>query len=348
MRRILQQVQSSTLPQSVGLCAGDLPSIAAIVNTITQRLMIEGGHTGFWGGWAKVLFTASRANPFITLPPQFARAINLAVCNMAIRVQNEFYELLEAGIGLQPMNNCADWCGALEGFERGVFSTMADLPAGGNSLLRVYLTNTDDIGKRLLFQGAKDQNGNGIYSVDGYQNPNGFYLTLNSPFTTSTFIVTDWAAIAKDVTFGDVILKAVDATTGVETTLSRYLPWETNPAYRRYYLNNLPSSCCNLPGTVTNQISITAMCKYEFVPVSQATDQLIIGNIPALEEEAIAYVESKKEDPGAAERSSRHHRTAIKLLNAEMAHYLGKLQPAVNFAPFGTARLERKMIGSLM
>jgi len=347
MRRILQQVQLSTLPQSWGLCSGDLPSVASIVNIVTERLVYAGGDSGWWGAWSKVLFTASQANPYITLPPIFARAINMAVCNFPIRIQNEFYELIEAGIGLQPPTGCQDWCGALQGFERGVFSTMVDLPAGNNSYLRVYITDNRDIGRRILFQGATDQNGNGIYSTDGNENPNGFYIDLASPFNTTTFIVSGWQAIAKDGTFGDVILKAVDATSGLETTLSRYQPWETNPAYRRYYLNNIPNNCCNQPTSSTNTVSITAMCKHEFIPVVQPTDALLIGNLPALEEEGLAYLDSKKEDPGAAGRVARHHAKAISLLNQEMTHYLGTRQPAINFAPFGTAHQWRQRIGQV-
>lgn len=348
MRRIFQQLRQSTFPQTVGLCQQDGPSVAEICNTVTQRLIYAGGDSGFWGGWAKVVFQASRTNPFITLPAQYARAINMDVCRFPIRIQNEFYEEIEAGIGLQPTTNCNDWCGALEGYERGVFTTMADLPTGNNSYLRVYPSNSIDVGRRILFSGAKDQNGNYIYTQNGAQSVNGFFLTVNSPFETTPFIVTDWAQLAKDVTQGDLILKAVDATTGVETTLSRYLAWETNPAYRRYYINRLPNSCCTQPfPTTPGMVNITAMVKYEFVPVMNDTDYLIIGNFPALEEEAQAYRMSKMDTAQAQALAVRHHSEAIKLLNQEMGHYLGKKQPAINFAPFGTARLEKSGIGSL-
>lgn len=349
MRRILQQARLSTLPQSVGLCQEDRPSIAEIVNLCTQRLIYAGGDSGWWGGWSKVVFQASRTNPYITLPAQYARAINMDVCRFPIRIQNEFYEEIEAGIGLRPATNCSDWCGALEGYERGVFSTMVDLPTGNNSYLRVYPANPVDVGRRILFSGAKDQNGNGIYSQNGDQPVNGFFLTVNVPFATTSFIVSDWYQIAKDVTQGDLILKAVDATTGVETALSRYLPWETNPAYRRYYINRMPVSCCNPPGSAITPgiVNITAMCKYEFIPVLNDTDPLIIGNLPALEEEAQAVRYSRMDTASSAGLEAKHHAKAITLLQQEMGHYLGKKQPAINYAPFGTARLERAGIGNL-
>lgn len=348
MRRIFQELRQSNFPQVLGLCQQDGPSVAQACNEVTQRLVYAGGDSGFWGGWAKVVLTASRTNPFITLPAQYARAINLDVCRFPIRIQNEFYEEIEAGIGLQPSTNCNDWCGALEGYERGVFTTLTDLPSGNNSLLRVYPSNPIDVGRRILFSAAKDQNGNYIYSQNGAQSVNGFFLTVNVPFETTSFIVSDWAQLAKDVTQGDLILKAVDATTGVETTLSRYLAWETNPAYRRYYINRLPNSCCNFPfPTTPGQVNLAAMLKYEFVPVMNDTDYLLIANIPALIEEAQAVRYSRMDTPSAAGLEAKHHSKAITLLNQEMTHYLGKKQPAINIAPWGTARLERAGIGTL-
>ncbi len=212
-----------------------------------------------------------------------------------------------------------------------------------NQLVRIYPTDPADIGKRILFSGATDQNGNAIYSQDGISSVDGFFLDLQSPFTTSSFIVTGWNQIVKDQTEGDVLLTQVDSSSGAEVTLSRYAADETNPAYRRYYINKLPCSCCP-PGvtpTAPGIVIVTAMCKYEFIPVQRDTDPLLIGNIPALIEEAQAINYSSMDSPNAAGQEAKHHAKAISLLNAELRHYLGELMPAVSFAPFGTARLER-------
>jgi hypothetical protein len=42
------------------------------------------------------------------------------------------------------------------------------------------------------------------------------------------------------------------------------------------------------------------------------------------------------------------HRMAIGLLNGELTHYQGLNEPAVNFAPFGDARLWRRQIGRMI
>lgn len=343
------------LPDAIGACSTDLPTIAKYVNRAQQMLIGCAGETGFFGGWQKVVFKVDRCFPYITLPAQFARAINMDVCRFPIRIQNEFFEFLEAGIGLQDFYRnrqwrLGDWCGALQGFERGTHPTMVDL-TNTNQLLRVYITDTRDVGKRILFTPAKDQNGNYIYSTDGFANPNGFYLTFTQPFATSSMIVTEIGGIQKDITYGDILLYQVDATTGTQVLLSRYGPTEMSPAYRRYYINRMPCGCfchtnqspCIQPQPVDPFVPVTAMVKLEHVPVSQLTDWMVIGNIPALIEECKSIRYADMDSEKAAQLSQVSHLKAVRLLNQEMTHYLGELNPAVNVAPFGTARTSRVM-----
>jgi hypothetical protein len=346
MRNTFGSLRLSNYPQAIGACKDDLPVIAASVNEVEQILINAGGETGFWGCWAKIQFIISRANPYWTLSPQFARIINAAVCTTGIRIQNEFYEVLEAGIGLKPDSPCQTCCPPMEAYDRGGFSTQVDLPVS-NQFLRLYAADPADIqaGKRLLIHGALDQNGNAIYSTDGLNQVSGVYLTATSPFATTSMIVTKFDGIQKDPTVGDFTLSAVDATTGNETILSRYGATEQLPNYRRYFFNGLPDSCCasNLPN-----IAITALAKYEFSPVSRDTDFLIIGNIPALTRMAMSVRYSRMDSPNAPALEVKNYKMAIKMLNDELRHYLGEVQPAIHFAPWGTARLERQSIGTMI
>lgn len=92
-----------------------------------------------------------------------------------------------------------------------------------------------------------------------------------------------------------------------------------------------------------DHIPVTAMVKLEYIPVSVDTDFLIIGNIPALIEECLAIKYSRMDDPRSLELSAAHHAKAIKLLQQEMVHYEGRVQPAVQFSPFGTATTHRAL-----
>lgn len=358
MRVTLGMIRQSMFPQAVGLCADDLPGIAARVNRATQQLVNAGGETGFWGGWQKVILQASLCHPYVTMARQFARIIELAVCRAPIRIQNEFYELLPDSIGPQDfcrIGGARNWCGAMAGYERGVWPVMRDLDPA-NQLLRVILTDPRDVGRRILIGPAQDQNGNPIYSQDGNNPVNGFYLALAQPWTTSAFIVTAFSGIQKDPTYGDVLLYQVDATTGAQVLLSRYAPDEVAPAYRRYYFNNLPCSCntstlaqspCITGIVPAGTVQMTAIAKLEFIPVNRDTDFNLIGNIPALIEEGKAIRYSDMDVPNAAQLEAKSHGKAMRLLNDELRHYLGEVNPAVVVSPFGTARLEHQRIGSL-
>jgi hypothetical protein len=343
MRLTLSDVRQSRLPRTIGLCAGDLPQIAEAVNASQFRLIQAGGETGWWNGWTRVVFNVSVTNPYITLPRQFARIINLDVCRHPIRVNNEFFEMLPGGVGLAPDPAPPDWCGNMEGYERGTYPTMVDVNPT-NQFLRAYCSDIRDYGKNLIVE-ALDQNSLGIYGTIGTQNINGFSMTLAAPFVDSTpYYPSVIGSIQKDVTYGDVTLKQVDLTSGVEVTLARFGPTEINPSYRRYYITRLPSGCC--PPAASGTVQVTALCKLEYVPATRDTDQLIITNLEALIEECKALRFAEMESTEALTQAGIHHRAAIKLLQNELRHYEGEQQPAVNVQIF-PAPLECAGIGSL-
>lgn len=329
----------------LGLCHGDLPRLASYINQATNELMMAAPETGWADGWDKIVLDLPCTENYLTLPPQYARMINIAVCRVAIPIYNNFYEVLEAGIGVQ--SPCAGrWgCGIQAAFERTNVPTAVDLPPS-NQYLRVYLTDPRDIGKRILFLDARDAAGNGIYSTDIGNQISGFPLVFSQPFTTSTFIVTRFNAIQKDVTYGDIVLKSVDATTGEETFLSRYTPRQTNPVYRRYYLQAGCPWNINTSSTTPHTRQVTAMAKLEYRPVSEPTDLLLISNLPALKAKCESIRFSELDNPTALQMAAAKHAGAIRLLNKELATYHG-IAPAVNVAPFGTAKLERINIGMI-
>lgn len=321
MRITLKNIKQSRIPELLGICPDDTYRLAAMVNDAQQRLIYAGKEAGWWEGWVKTRFSVSSSAPYITLPREFARVINMSLCNHPIYIHNEFYEVLPGGPGPMPDEACcSDWCGSVAGYERGVWPTKVDLTAT-NQRLRLYSTDDRDLGAKILFVGL-DQNGNTIYDMDGLRTVTGFYMTLMSPFEDSGFDVSKITAVVKPVTYGDVLLYQVDQTTGVEVLLSRYLASETNPAYRRYYISPLCSSC-------TSNWTVNAIAKLEYIPAIRDSDPLIIGNIPALEEMCQALRGYSQEVTAAHEMAALHEKRAIKLLKQEMDHYLGVENPAV-------------------
>lgn len=311
-----------------------------------ERLIKAGGETGWWGSWQRFVFNVDPADPYLTTPRIIARLMDASFCRTPVRIQNGFYEGLEYGAGRQP-NSCG--CQLKEVFDRGTFPTMKDLDNASNKkCLRFYLTDQRDTDKRILVQGI-DTNGTVLRSLDNGIDVEGVYVRLHSPFVDTEFLFGANASskitgFQKDITVGDVRVQEVDTETGESVALSILEPSEQNPCYRRYYLNGLPANCC--AGQTT--VQVIAMAKMEFVPVTVDQDWLIIGNIPALKLacEAVRYGEIDSAE--AFQMSERKWKEALKVLRQEMDHYLGKEHPAINFAPFGSDRLEYHGIGTLI
>lgn len=340
MRKTLNDVSSSRLPQAIGVCADDLTRLAKILNEATQRLINASGETGFYGGWYRTVFNVTCDNPYITLPREIARIGGADICRHPINIANQWYEFLEAGPGLQTDSSCQ--CGPLAMYDRGNFPTAYDL-TGTNKFIRVYPTSASDVNRRILISGATDVNNTRIYTQDGSNPVDGFYLVLTQPFTTSSFTINSFKGIVKDPTFGDVILKEVDATTGEETLLSRYAPDETTPSYRRYFIKSLPK-----PVYPATTVQVEAMAKLEFIPLVRGTDFLLISNIPALKEECRSIIHSEMDEPQFKSMAILEHRQAVKLLNEELTHYLGKQNPAITMSVSGLEGLHRERIGTLI
>jgi len=95
-------------------------------------------------------------------------------------------------------------------------------------------------------------------------------------------------------------------------------------------------------------VQVTGIVKLDLVPVMVDTDYLLINNLEAIIEECQSIRYSQMDTPAAKQMAAERHIQAIRLLNGEIAHYLGLDMPAVNVAPFGSARLERRNIGTMI
>lgn len=344
LRPTLAMLRSSGLPGILGICANDISALAQLVNEAQMRLMMDpmAPDEGWWGGWARMAFTVSFSGnyAYVTAPPNVARLIVAGVNETPVRIRNGFYEFLSFTSGLQPKTNpCygtpnGESSKATQIFERDSVVTLADqtiTPA----TLRFYPSDSADLGKRILVQGA-DSNGMTIYGVDlqTKQPILGEYIYLDSPFTDTTNQFSRITGFIKDVTLGPVTIFQVDGS-GNQYPLSAMEPGEVTAQYRRYLLNNILSlSNCRTPG----QVQITAQAKLDFVPVQSDPDYLTITSIPALIEECQAIRYSRMDAPKAAELEQKHHLKALSLLFGQLDHYLGKTNVSVGIPIFGSDR----------
>jgi hypothetical protein len=287
-------------------------------------------------------FNVNKTNPFITLPREVARLEHIDVCNRPVPIQNEFYEFLEFGAGLHP-KGCGV-CQIQQGYDRNLVPTFVDLTPPRQTI-RVYLTDADDAGKRVLIQG-KDVNGATITSADGLVQVQGVFVTLQAPFVDAGLEVSALTGFQKDITNNPIKIYQVNMDTGGQVLLLTMEGGEQVAGYRRYFLNGIPGNCCaSAPGATT--VQVTAMAKLELIPARSDTDYLLIGNIEALVEECQSVRMSSMDNPAAIKQAQMHHHNAIGLLNGELVHQMGALKPAVSVKPFGSASLRRHGIGSM-
>jgi hypothetical protein len=357
MRLRLYDVITSRMPSLVGLCQSDVPQIANMVNSAQRRLLYakEARDEGWYGTWAEIVFLVSRDQPYITLPREIARLEALNVCDVPVRVQNQWYEYLAFGNGRMPKS--WPWLGnqglitqALSRNNAVTFLEMTSPP----QFITAYVTDAQDANniKRTLIQGL-DANSNPVYSenVDG-NTITGAFMTFSSPFVTSAMTFTSLTGIQKDVTIGQVRYYQHDPTTGNEILILTMEPGETTAQYRRYYLHRLPFSCCAPAGSGCTgnpqEIQVTALAKLELVPCVVPTDWLLIQNLEAIIEECQSVRYSEMDSLSAKQMAAERHKQAIGMLLGEQAHYLGLNLPAVRFSPFGDARMTRQKIGRLI
>lgn len=344
----LYDCRASRLPRAVGLCQDNRPGIAQYVNTAQRRLLYckEAGNDGWWGTFAEMVFTVDQENPYITLPRSAARIMYANWCDRYVPVQNQFFEYLTFGNGRLPkrfVNSCG---GDIEQmYQRNHAITFTDL-SNAPQYLRFRITDASDVGRRIFISGT-DSNGSTIYTQDALNYPSGIFVDLAQPFTTTSIQFKTITGIQKDVTVGEVSIYQVDPATGDEVLLLTMEPSEQTAYYARYYLGNLPRSCCPPPND-SGEVSVTAIVKLDLIPVIYDTDYCLLQNLEAIIEEASAVRYSEMDSPTGKQMAQEKHMQAVRLLNGELNHFLGMEQPAVGFSPFGSARLNRQRIGQLI
>jgi hypothetical protein len=363
----LYDCRNSRLPSVVGLCASDILGVANYVNGAQRRLVYadEAGDEGWWGTFAEIAFqvsmppttaTPTLPGPYATFGPEIARLEAVNLCERPVLVNNPFVEYLQFGNGRMPKNflTC-DRPRIRNVFTRNNVPTKIDLTNPPQNIW-VYFTDPGDIQtKRILIQGT-DANNNPIYTLDGTNRVLGVFLVAQTPFVAAPMTFNSITGIQKDITNGAVQVFQVDPVTGLQTLLVTLAPNEQTAWYRRYFFDNLPPSCCfsaiptpNNPATLPTVLSATAIAKLELLPVYVDTDYCLIQNLEALIEECRSIRYSEVDNPQAnMQMSINAHKQAVKLLRGELAHYLGIDEPAVDWAPFGSARLERQKIGTLI
>lgn len=339
MRNTLRDARISRIPEAIGTCRDDIATLVSTINEAQQRLITDElqPDEGWWGTWSVMLFNLAQDYPYFTLPRGVARVTATNLCKKPVLLRNQFYEYLDFGNGIRPLGCCSSACENLGAWDRGQVITFLDI-APPNKILRVFLTDASDVGKRVFISG-KDAFGNIVYSQDGLNRVTGEFVEIVSPFADSTNQWTELSGIQKDITNGPVQFFEVDTVTGDDRLILQMEPGETVAAYRRYFINGLPQNCCG--GT---QIQVSALVKLDYVPVAVDTDYLIISNLSALKEECMAIRMQEMDSTEAKRGALAHHAAALRLLAGELDHQIGKERIAITVPIFGSDKLRRQVV----
>lgn len=338
--------RNSRLPEAIGLCKADVLNIAQYVNSAQRRLLEapEARDEGWWGTWAEIAFQVSRTAPYWTAPREVARLELATVCEAPVPINNQFFEYLQFGNGRLPktFRRCSPHL--LQIMTRNSVPTFVDI-VNPPQIIQIYNTTDEDSGKRVLLSGL-DGNNVPIYTRDGLNPIKGVFTTMQLPYVNVATQMNSITGIQKDFTVGQVLIYAMDPTSGEQVLLLTMQPDETTAAYRRYYFNSLPNNCCS--GGNAQNLTVTGIIKLDLVPVVSDTDYCLIQSLEALIEECKSIRFADMDTAEAKQLSVDAHKKAIGHLNGQLAHFLGVQNPAVNFRPFGSARLEYKKIGTMI
>jgi hypothetical protein len=345
-RLTLAQVKASSIPQAIGIGACD-PRFITTLNEAQERL----ANAGKWWGTYKRLRICVTAN-CITWPRDVKVVEGFIQCGLSLPIANGWYDFQE-NVRSPSVGGCA--CDGSMLLDRGVVCQSRDFTTP--SKIRLYPASATDVGKRILIQGL-DQNGVPVRTLDGSTWVDGEYLTLASPFVTSTFTYSapSLSGVQKPLTNSRVLAYSVAADSGNETQIAIWDSSERNPSYRRSYLTNLAKLCgddsttsncnscrddgdgCSPAMEDCSNIVADTIVRLEFVPVVVDSDWCFIGNIGALKCAMKCLV---KEDKNLAQESMIDWSMAIKLLRSELDAYSPPDQIAVNVQVMGTAPLGR-------
>lgn len=323
----------SRIPASIG-SNGTVSDkrLVAFINEAIQRLLFEGR---WWGTYQA--FNICATGGCITLPPQIATIETAAVCGIPQKIHDLWFEFLDNGIGLRKFY--ASTCGSngscgqggtgfSEANYKGQYPVFSDIIPGGKKLLFVCDVLAD-VGTTITAYGY-DDNGNWIRTQQNGVWADGEVISLAQ--STGTKSVNNFATIT-DVQLpglnGQVWLYEYNTTATTQRLIANYMYWESRPSYARYFFPRVQAlinaSGCTNGNTGCSSIGVDCIGKLGYVPAVNATDYLIIGNLPALKEMVLALnrAENEMDNVKSNKIIAAGLTTAKHLLDQELDSYLG-------------------------
>jgi hypothetical protein len=355
----LGQIKSSGVINIAGVCA-DSPQFTSFVNQAVERLMSYGN---FWGSVGKM--QGCVYGGCITWPREVGTVLAMNLCHRVRTVMGGWYEFMPLNGGDISPNRRDGWAfdwgwGGHGGFNGGanvvsndgLSSVFNPISCNAGVYIRAYIDRQADIGKTITIYGI-DSNGQEIYSLQGTPPVwmPGVVITFAAPFASTPMTIRTITRVMKDPTVGKVRLFQYDAVNNVLLNCATYAPDETTPQYQHSIVNRFHNAChCNqVTNTGTNSTpqarSILAYVKYQFIPVANDNDVVLLNNLAAIK---LMIMAVKSEEAYDQQKADGFQASAIHELNRDLRNHLPLDQVPVTVESFGTAPPVRHRIGVML
>jgi len=305
------------IAKHLNLCATDART-TEYINEAQRRLIESGKWKGTYGK-----FTICATDGCIAWPRQIEAIESVAVCQNVGTVRNGWFEFVESGYGLLDNKDNVGY----QLLDRGESPTHKDMSGAGKQV-RVYAFLDADAGKTVTIQGYDSNNNwvrtlkSGSGSTAVYQD--GLVVTLVNGYVDTVYdglplSFNSITSVSKDVTQGNVQLYELTDSTPTLVDIATYEPDETLPSYRRSLIPSLGGASGCADGTDT-KVSVTVIAKLRFINAVNDTDVLMVSDLYAIKNMAIAIKLEENRDFGAA---SEYRNLSLDSLQNQLANHMG-------------------------
>lgn len=299
------------IAKHLNLCPTDA-RVVEYINEAQRRLIESGKWKGTYGK-----FTICATNGCITWPRQIETIESVAVEKTPGTVRNSWFEFLESGYGLM---TAADSIGT-QLLDRGEAPTHRNLSGNGKPV-RVYAFVDADAGKTIRILGY-DSNNNWVRTLQSGSGASAVYqdgevVELVKGYVDTVTQFKSITGVIKDVTQANVMLYELIDSSPTLIDIATYEPDETIPSYRRSLIPGLTGSCDE--NDAANPVSVQVIAKLRFIEATADTDILLVSDLYAIKNMAIAIkMEENRDFPTAAE----YRGLAIDSLRNQLSNHIG-------------------------
>lgn len=315
-----------------------------LTNDAVRELMRRGN---FWGTVQPM--RGCIYGSCVTWPRQVGTVLAINSCNRPIPLKNFWYSYVpwdESHYQCAANHIRNGWTGNIVAVNDGTSPVFNPIACNTDMYLQFYPSVPTDVNKKITIYGI-DTDGQVIRGQRADKTwQDGVELLLSLPYVQTPFKIRRVDRVVKSVTNGVVRgyqwdgISTRDGVNPLLYNLAQYDASETTPEYMHSRISGVG---CNCACDGTQQIS--ALVKLAYVPIEHEDDLVLIDNTDALRDMIMSI---REKEGGNIEKSQALELSAFRELNYQLRDKFPIEQFVSDFRPYGSARLQRRKIGSLI